>query len=75
MWGNIAAYGNSLSLSGVCGWSTQSPLPRAARRRRSRGREGAGYHEIYVVGEILLAEGKPLYPALRVTRLVDRGGR
>ena len=38
-----AAYGNSLSLSRDCTRSTQSPLPRAARRRRSRGREGAGY--------------------------------
>ena len=49
--------GNSFSLSGVCGRSTQSPLPRAARRRRSRGREGAVYHKIHVVGIFSAADG------------------
>ena len=39
--GGGAAYGNSFSLSGVCGRSTQSPLPRAARGRHGR-HEGAG---------------------------------
>ena len=66
-----ASEGNSLSLSGVCGRSTQSPLPRAARRRRSRGREGAGYHETHVVWAFAAAAGKPL--SARGARKFGRG--
>ena len=55
----VRSMGNSLSLSGVCGRSTQSPLPRAARGRHGR-REGARYRETHVAGAFSAAQGKPL---------------